>query len=173
MEVHVNSVWTDTQSEVLIRMLAAGNSYAQIAVALNQQFNTNYSRNAVCGKGFRLRVKAPPKMKAPPKPRKRDRERIQTVKPAPRVEEIRLRCAEIEPRHLTLEQLEPRDCRYPFGDGPFTFCGRLNDEVSSYCPEHAWLTRMRARSTTEALTEIRARWMRRLNYRKTLLEVRA
>lgn len=166
---HVNSVWTDAQSAMLMELLAEGRSFANIAVALNEQFNTNYSRNAVCGKGFRLQVKAPPKMKAPPKPRKRDRERVQTVKPPPRVEEIRLRCAEIEPRHLTLEQLGPGDCRYPFGDGPFTFCGQTSGD-HSYCPGHAQLTRMHTRSISEAVTEARARHMRRVNFRKALLE---
>ena len=164
---HVNTVWTDEQSEVLIALLAQGKSFSEIASALNEQFNTTYSRNAACGKGFRLKVTARPKIKAPRKERKR--ERIQTVKPALRIEEIQLRCAEIEPRHLTLDQLEPDDCRYPFGDNPFTFCGRLNLDGSSYCAEHSQLTVTNTRSNSDAVTAARARRMRGINFRRSLL----
>jgi GcrA cell cycle regulator len=167
---HVNETWTDEQSSVLIEMLADGRSYAEIAVALNEQFNTNYSRNAACGKGFRLRVTAPPKIKAPPRKRQRNQQRIQAVKPKPRIEEILLRCIEIEPRHLTLDQLESQDCRYPFGDNPFTFCGRHIMEGRSYCVEHFRLATTHNRSNSEAVTDARARHMRRVNFRKSLLE---
>lgn len=167
---HVNTIWTDEQSEVLVALLAQGRSYAEIAEALNEQFSTSYSRNAACGKGFRLRVTAPPKIRAIPKKRKRDREYIPTVKPKQRIEEVRLRCAEIEPRHLTLDQLEPDDCRYPFGDNPFTFCGRLKVEGRSYCPEHFRLSTAKERTNSEAVTDARARRMRGINFRKSLLE---
>jgi len=167
---HVNATWTDEQSAVLIEMLADGKSYAEIAVALNEQFNTNYSRNAACGKGFRLRVTAPPKIRATPQKRKRDRERIPIVKPKPRIEEIRLRCIEIEPRHLTLDQLDFDDCRYPFGDNPFTFCGLLIMEGKSYCPDHFRLSTAKERTNSEAVTHARAIRMRRINFRKELLE---
>lgn len=165
---HVNTIWTDEQSEVLVTLLAQGKSFSQIAAALNAQFDTNYSRNAVCGKGFRLQIRAPRKVKATPKPRKR-RAPLTTIKPTPRVEEIQIRCAEIEPRHLTLDQLEANDCRYPFGDNPFTFCGRKTDG-SSYCAEHFHLTRIRARTNSEAVTDARARRMRAINFRRSLLE---
>jgi GcrA cell cycle regulator len=167
---HVNATWTDEQSTALIEMLASGKSYAEIAAGLNERFSTNYSRNAACGKGFRLQVRAIPKPKAIRKPRKRQEPRITVSKPVVRTEEIRIRCAEIEPRHLTLEQLESNDCRYPFGEGPFTFCGRQIEEGRSYCPEHQWLATTRPRTTSEAGTENRARHMRRLNYRKALLQ---
>ena len=167
---HVNAVWTDEQSAMLMEMLADGRSYAEIAVALNDRFDTNYSRNAACGKGFRLQVTAPPKIRATPKKRKREQTRIQTVKPPPRIEEIRLRCIEIEPRHLTLEQLDTNDCRYPFGDGPFTFCGLLIMEGKPYCPDHFRLSTAKERTNSEAVTEARARRMRGINFRKSLLE---
>jgi GcrA cell cycle regulator len=167
---HVNTIWTDEQSEALTTMLATGKSFSQIAAELNAQFNTNYSRNAACGKGYRLGLAAPQKVKAAPKKRKRGRDRAAAIKPLPRVEEIQLRCAEIEPRHLTLDQLEPNDCRYPFGEGPqFTFCGRVTDG-GSYCTEHFHLTKMRARTNSEAVTNARARRMRGINFRRALLE---
>jgi GcrA cell cycle regulator len=167
---HVNTIWTDEQSEVLVTLLAQGKSFSEIASLLNEQFNTTYSRNAACGKGFRLRVTAPPKVKAPRLKRKRDRERAVTIKPLPRSEEIQIRCAAIEPRHLTIDQLEPDDCRYPYGDGPFTFCGHWKMDGSSYCAEHFPLTRMRNRTNSEAVTDARARRMRGINFRRALLE---
>jgi GcrA cell cycle regulator len=166
---HVNSIWTDEQAEALTSLLADGQSYAEIAAALNEQFNTNYSRNAACGKGFRLGLAAPQKVKAPPRERKRKPAET-TIKPLPRMEEIQLRCAEIEPRHLTLDQLEPNDCRYPYGDGPFTFCGLLNTDGSSYCPEHFRLSTTYTRPSSDAVSQARARHMRRVNFRKGLLE---
>jgi GcrA cell cycle regulator len=167
---HVNEVWRDLWSAALKDKLSRGFSYSRIAAEINDQFNTNFSRNAACGKGYRMGLAAPPKMKVPRKKRKRDRERAPTIKPRPRIEEIQLRCAEIEPRHLTLDQLEPDDCRYPFGEGPFTFCGRLNADGSSYCEEHFLLSTTHTRSNSDAVTEARARRMRGINFRRSLLE---
>lgn len=45
-------------------------------------------------------------------------------------------CFRAQPRYLTLMQLEPDDCRFPFGDGPITFCGHPKTPGSSYCREH-------------------------------------
>lgn len=132
---HVNATWTDEQSGLLIALLAQGKSFSQIAAALNEQFNTSYSRNAVCGKGYRLQVKAPPRAKAAPKKQTRYRvaRAAASVKPLTRAS-IEIRCAEIEPLHLTLDQLGDEHCRYPYGDGPFTFCG--HHAKDSYCAMH-------------------------------------
>jgi hypothetical protein len=46
------------------------------------------------------------------------------------------RCVEIEPRHLTLIDLEPNDCRYPYGYDTVTFCGHPKQAGSSYCVPH-------------------------------------
>lgn len=35
-----------------------------------------------------------------------------------------------------LMELGPDDCRYPFGEGPFTFCGDPAIIGSSYCELH-------------------------------------
>lgn len=61
-----------------------------------------------------------------------------------RVELPKLRCVEIEPRHLVLIELEVGDCRYPYGGDeegePITFCGHPRREGSSYCTAHFYLT---------------------------------
>ena len=171
---HPNEIWADEHAAALVEKLANGTSYAQIAIELNEEFGTNFSRNAACGKGFRLQVTAPKKTKATPEKRKHyDRSRYnREYRLSRRIskEEIIIRCAEIEPRHLTLEQLESDDCRYPFGDGPFTFCGRLIMDGKSYCGEHFKLSTAKERTNSEAVTDARARRMRGINFRKALLE---
>ena len=42
----------------------------------------------------------------------------------------------------TLLDLEHGECRWPFGDGPFLFCGDPAQDNSSYCSGHhaiAWV----------------------------------
>ena len=61
------------------------------------------------------------------------------------VEPVKLRCVEIDPRHLSLAELEAGDCRYPYGGDEegeaITFCGHPRREDSSYCAAHFHLTR--------------------------------
>lgn len=62
--------------------------------------------------------------------------------------------SDMKPRHLKLEALEPNDCRWPFGDGPFTFCGHPKAFGSSYCEHHkseAYVAGSSARSKAKAL----------------------
>ena len=58
---------------------------------------------------------------------------------------LALRCVGIVPRHLSLLDLEPDDCRYPFGGDAegeaITFCGHPRREGSSYCVSHFHLTK--------------------------------
>lgn len=50
------------------------------------------------------------------------------------------------PLHLTLFDLEEGQCRFPFGDGPFTFCGHLvREDGKPYCAEHYALTNLPVR----------------------------
>ena len=62
-----------------------------------------------------------------------------------RVKPKKLRCVKIEPRHLSLVDLEHGDCRYPYGGDeegePITFCGHPHRTGSSYCTPHFHLSR--------------------------------
>ena len=62
-----------------------------------------------------------------------------------RTETVKLRCVEIDPRHVSLTELEPDDCRYPYGGDQerdaITFCGHPRRQGSSYCAAHFHLTR--------------------------------
>jgi GcrA cell cycle regulator len=61
------------------------------------------------------------------------------------MEAVKLRCVEIDPRHLSLFDLERGDCRYPYGGDEegevITFCGHPRRLGSSYCVAHFHLTR--------------------------------
>ena len=38
---------------------------------------------------------------------------------------------------IPLDQLTPHTCRYPFGDGPFMFCGATRLDDAPYCARHS------------------------------------
>jgi GcrA cell cycle regulator len=54
---------------------------------------------------------------------------------------VALRCAEVVPRHLSLADLAPDDCRFPYGEDAITFCGHRQTKGSSYCLPHFHLSR--------------------------------
>ena len=137
---HSNTVWTDEQAKALTGHLVLGMSMAEIAEALNEKFNTSYSRNAACGKAFRLGLKAPGKPKAQPKPCKPQPYKLRP-KPTFNTETVQFRCAEIIPGNVSLVDLAADGCRYPVNDiSPFLFCNHPQLEGSSYCPGHYQLS---------------------------------
>jgi GcrA cell cycle regulator len=154
--------WASEHSAALREYFAKGMSYSEIAEAINAKFNTAYSRNATIGRAKRMGLSSPDRSKdlpthwpgLPPKPgtarlhRPRERHASEFMRPTPVfeiTETVKLRCVEINPRHLSLLDLERGDCRYPYGgdeDGePITFCGHPRRPGSSYCVAHLHLTR--------------------------------
>lgn len=160
--------WTAEHSAALREFHAMGMSFSRIAAAINAKFRTAYSRSATIGRAKRMGLaclgqaedgppegaKAPPGTKAPPGVRPprlqklRERYAPEFMRPMPvfeAAEPVKLRCVEIDPRHLSLLDLEPGDCRYPYGgdtDGEaITFCGHPRRPGSSYCAPHFHLTR--------------------------------
>ena len=153
-----SSNWAPEHSGALREHHALGMSSSEIARAINAKFNTNYSRNAVIGRAKRMGLARTdrPKDWTPPAPqdqlpnlsrlRKRSAVPSGWFVPVFEQEEIpKLRCVDVDPRHLSLLDLEPGDCRYPYGgdeDGEaITFCAHPRREDSSYCTAHFHLTR--------------------------------
>jgi GcrA cell cycle regulator len=157
-----STTWASEHSEALREYLAKGMSYAEIADAINARFKTAYSRNAAIGRAKRMGLAGPERskdlpnhwLKAAPKAEQasahKPRERLppEFMRPMPifeRTEPVKLRCVGIVPRHLSLIELEPGDCRYPYGGDEegeaITFCGHPRRESSSYCTPHFHLTR--------------------------------
>jgi GcrA cell cycle regulator len=150
--------WTPEHSSALREYLAKGMSYSEIVEAINAKFNTAYTRHAAIGRARRLGLasaarpgdssRLPPKAPQPSPQKVRERYASLSGWTMPvfeREETVRLRCVETDPRHLTLPELEPGDCRYPYGGDEegeaITFCGQPCREDSSYCTPHFHLTR--------------------------------
>jgi GcrA cell cycle regulator len=150
--------WTEEHSKALQEFLESGMSYSRIADAINARFKTAYSRNAALGRAKRMGLAGPdrpedrPKLtlsaEAPRLHKLRERFASESRRPMPifeSVEPVKLRCVEIDPRHLSLLDLEPNDCRYPYGGDEegeaITFCGHPRRQSTSYCAAHFCLTR--------------------------------
>ena len=43
------------------------------------------------------------------------------------------------PFHVSLDERAADACAFPYGDGPFTFCGHPKQRGFNYCPDHAAL----------------------------------
>lgn len=131
--------WTSERVAQLTRYWAEGLSGSAIGQLIGA------TRSAVIGKVHRLGLPARA-------PRRKDAE--QTAKPKrPRLQKTRHRDAEArtprtpetveratlpEPASLdiALVDLERGQCKYPHGDGPYTFCGHQVFPGEVYCPAH-------------------------------------
>jgi GcrA cell cycle regulator len=176
--------WPSEHSEALRKYYARGMSYLEIAKAINADFNTRYSRNAVLGRCKRMDIggsKEPADSSEPPsversssKPEARvpylgkphERHAAGFILLAPKfeaVEPLKLRCVAIAPRHLALIDLEAGDCRYPYGgdeDGEaITYCGHPRRKNSSYCGAHFRLTRGRGTARERAACKVLLRFV--------------
>lgn len=139
--------------------VASGLSYSEAADAINAKFGTRYSRSAALGRArrmhlFELERPRPCPLTAPGgqgRPRERTADDFRPLEFFRRppvfvpVGLAPLRCVAIEPRHLTLVELERGDCRYPYGGDEegeaITFCGHPRRKGTSYCTPHFHLSR--------------------------------
>jgi GcrA cell cycle regulator len=150
--------WTPEHSSALQEHLAKGMSYSEVAEAINAKFNTAYTRHAAIGRARRLGLvsaarpgessRLPPKAEQSKSHKMRERYASLsgwTMPAFERDETVKLRCVETNPRHLSLPELEPGDCRYPYGGDEeseaITFCGQPCAADSRYCAPHFHLTR--------------------------------
>jgi GcrA cell cycle regulator len=153
------SNWAPAHSDALRNFVAKGMSYAEAAQAINARFRTDYTRSAALGRARRLglgpenrqqpSLQAIPAVgQAPARPCPADPRPLGLPWPVPPFKgrkPIKLRSVAIEPRHLSLTDLESGDCRYPYGgeeEGEaITFCGHPRRSGSAYCTPHFHLSR--------------------------------
>ena len=155
----MQSSWAEEHSQALREYLEKGLSFSRIADAINARFNSAYSRNATIGRARRMGLSGPAGAEDPARPKPRPKPRPARLKKMrarlaaksrprlavfKRARALKLRCVGIVPRHLSLVDLEPGDCRYPYGGDAegeaITFCGHPSREGSSYCVSHFHLT---------------------------------
>ena len=168
------SNWAPEHSGALREYLALGMTYSQIARAINAKFDTHYTRNATLSRARRLGLATieRPRDLTPPAPqhqqpnlsglRKARAAALRWFVPNfEREEAPKLRRVDVEPRHLSLLELEACDCRYPYGgdeDGEaITFCGHPRREGSSYCTAHFHLTRGPGAAPERAVSNVSLR----------------
>lgn len=157
-------LWTPEQDDALRALFAKKLAYASIGERLG-----GLTKNAVCGRIKRLglaEVKGPRNQPRMTPEQRAQRKLIQRAIDAQKKRERRREAAKtatvtirrqrfvekpvndmIETAlHLSLIDLQPHHCRYPYSlSGGFTFCGHNKAEGSSYCAPHAALcTEVRA-----------------------------
>lgn len=140
-----NVTWTPAQDELCKAWLAQGFSRSQVAVKLNDEFQTRFTRCAVGGRAWRLKFISPERPKLGRKPRVYKYVPRSARSSAPKLP-IAMTCVEIAPLNVELLKLEDDGCRYPSaGDGRgypgYLFCGHDQVEGSPYCLEHTALSR--------------------------------
>ena len=156
----MQSTWEAAHSLALRELVEKGLAFSEVARALNERFGTAYTRNAAIGRARRLGLSNPERASPPgvfaapkrPDARKIVEKRARILFKSPklatseRAAVLQLRCVAIAPRHLSLIDLEPNDCRYPYGGDvegePITFCGHPRRAGSSYCASHFHLTNL-------------------------------
>lgn len=148
--------WASEHSDALRDCVRMGMSFAEIGREINSRFGTSYTRSAVIGRARRMGLAGPkqgepaPIMSASSRPVRPGQTPAASggeprspagEPPSP----TKLRCVGIKPRLISVLELGPGDCRYPYGgdkDGEeITFCGHPRRPGSSYCAPHLHLTR--------------------------------
>lgn len=109
-------------------------TYEEIGKAIGK------TRSAVSGRLRRL-GHAQPAVRLTPEERlrrKRECDRAYKARVAGRPHQpfVMAELLNIEPRYVPILDLQKNECRWPYGDGPFTFCGCPAEEAKPYCLPH-------------------------------------
>lgn len=149
------SPWSDQAICDRVKELWSDHSASEIRDALKVEFGIEVSRNAVVGRLHRAKLTLEQKTKIHPltssnyAPRVRSANKPKPERSTPMRQRIRhaspevkaMRCEEIAPLNIDLLDLKHGECRFPYGDGPFVFCGHPALNGSPYCQPHQALTR--------------------------------
>lgn len=151
--------WSSEHSDALRDCFFKGMSYAEIGREINARFGTAYTRSAVVGRARRLGLAELERATSPSIVPSLPDEPCSLAAPRPifaglnfpppsalrPTNPVKLRCVGVQPRLIAFVELEPDDCRYPYGGDKegeeIRFCGHPRERGSSYCAPHAHLTR--------------------------------
>lgn len=160
-----NSKWTEPQTFRLLELWKEGYSASRAATALNNEFGTKFSRNAVISKLHRIGLTSPGgdgkdrrktrfrkqqeiKAKAAKKERRpfdmtwplqRENGKKRPFKPKEPWRSTHVEVVVPEDKRKSLIELEDNECRWPIGDPQekgFHFCGAEHVKGQPYCPYH-------------------------------------
>lgn len=140
-------VWTQEEIDMLRRLAAEGLTGGKIAERLTETFKRHFTRNSIIGKTFREGIQLQGSYKEGAHVARMVRRVKEGKTPrAPRLKPVFVAAPppalEIVPEvTVSLEDLGPGMCRWPFGNGPFQFCGCPAAPGKSYCETHhakAW-----------------------------------
>lgn len=141
-------VWSQDKVDYMLIQFDSGRTMTQVAADMTRKYQQDVTRNAVIGKLNRLglgRVEKPTpppqKPKPPPLPRRRKitSASLQPYKAPPYRSPVKqpTRWKDEPPGifRCTIDELNKERCHWPFGDGPFLYCGAAVTE-KSYCYYH-------------------------------------
>lgn len=152
-----NSPWANEALTQRVYALWPDHSSTQIRGVIGKEFGVHLTRNQIVGKVARAGLTSEHKTELEPRTVRAKRTTIpsrpKTHRPKLRIvsngagtglrvmqsfetDQFEAREAPVEPRNLTLLELEPHDCRYVVCDQQWLFCGQAVQEKSSYCPGH-------------------------------------
>lgn len=137
----MNTLWPAELTERLRVLWSAPEklSAADIASILTKEFDRPITRNATLGRVHRIGLERRDRVEVH---QNNGRPRTRIRKPsvaAIRADLFEIELAAVEPRHIDMLELKADECRYPYGDGPFTFCGCETAPLKPYCSAHAEL----------------------------------
>jgi GcrA cell cycle regulator len=155
------SLWTPEKIEELTRLFQRGLSSSSIAAEMH------LTRNAVIGKLSRLGLTSKNGFSRLKNGRSRPQrveghmngalalQVVQGIRRAKgaRVRTYTMREADVQPQHVSFLDTDPGGCRFPYGDGPFTFCNCPSIEGSSYCEPHHQLTHSQSQISAEEFAQ--------------------
>lgn len=160
------STWTADQIALLISLREQNVSRREIAARINYATGSNFTKSAVCGKIDRIFPVSKPiktvEEKAATRQARRQRDilkkRLRRLKakrsrssaqcgtdrkaangisrglrPIPFI----VSACDVEPLNISLLDLTPKQCRFPYGESAITFCGHQVIEGHSWCSGHA------------------------------------
>lgn len=151
MSASASVQWQPRWLDALRGHLASGLSASMAAADLNTTFGTSFTRSAVIGKAHREDIPMAKRKAGPKKPRAPSTTRKPRTTPAQRPDiAIRraqqslptipspfiARTVDVNTDNVTLLELSPYGCRWPLGDGPFTFCNHVQAGDGPYCAAH-------------------------------------
>ena len=127
--------WPRERADLLAHLWPEGWSFTELAIRINDECGTCFSRSAIAGKVNRMQLKTIERERRPS--RLRAPRKVVAVVPAKPVKQEPAPRVPLKPRMIDILELKADTCRYPYGDlPPFRYCGCPILKGSPYCRDH-------------------------------------